>query len=171
MLHKKQKALTQTHKKASPPQRPKPHHLMKCEKGTWRSHVPFSHFGGCGGTSSPHKKKQTYRLKYVFIARAATWLPLIHHFSVLTTSALTAIRPFESSPQPINQLNVYSGRLLESVPVLPPTRTPGRHPLRPENMLRAVPSRVVFSPSLARVSADAGDIDTSHGRGFAVYTV
>ena len=51
------KNLTKTHKKAPPLQRPKPHHLMKCEKGAWRSHVPFSHFGGRGGTSSPHTKK------------------------------------------------------------------------------------------------------------------
>ena len=47
-----------------------PHKLMKCEKGTWLLHVPFSHFGGGGGlvppqttglvppqkTWSPHKK-------------------------------------------------------------------------------------------------------------------
>ena len=52
----KTKNLIKTHKKAPPLQRPKPHHLMKCEKGAWRSHVPFSHFGGRGGTSSPHKK-------------------------------------------------------------------------------------------------------------------
>ena len=70
MLHKKQKAspkttktpdqtqkaLTKNHKKAPPPQRPKPHHLMKCEQGTWRSHVPCSHFGGRGGTGPPTKK-------------------------------------------------------------------------------------------------------------------
>ena len=55
----KTKNLTKTHKKAPPLQRPKPHHLMKCEKGAWRSHVPFSHFGGRGGTSSPHKKNST----------------------------------------------------------------------------------------------------------------
>ena len=36
---------------------PKPHKLMKCEKGTWHSYVPFSHFGaGRRGTSPPHKK-------------------------------------------------------------------------------------------------------------------
>ena len=66
MLHKKQKALTQTHKKASPPQRPKPHHLMKCEKGTWRSHVPFSHFGGCGGGFVPPQKKTNLSTKIRF---------------------------------------------------------------------------------------------------------
>ena len=61
MLHK-HTSPHQTHKKAPPLQRPKPHHLMKCEKGTWRSHVPFSHFGGRGGTSSPHKKTTRGRL-------------------------------------------------------------------------------------------------------------
>ena len=63
MLHKKQKALTKNHKKAPPPQRPKPHHLMKCEQGTWLRHVPCSHFGGRGGTGPPtglvpHKKNK-----------------------------------------------------------------------------------------------------------------
>ena len=53
------KSPTKTHKEAPPPQRPKPHHLMKCAKGTWRSHVPFAHFGGRGGTSSPHTKKMS----------------------------------------------------------------------------------------------------------------
>lgn len=58
MLHKKQKGLTQTHRKVPLPPRPKPHHLMKCEKGAWRSHVPFSHFGGRGGTGPPTKKNE-----------------------------------------------------------------------------------------------------------------
>ena len=56
MLHKKQKAITQTHKKAPLPQHPKPHHLMKCERAARHRRVALSHFGGCGGTSSPHKK-------------------------------------------------------------------------------------------------------------------
>ena len=30
---------------------------MKSEKGTWRSHVPFSLFGGRGGTGPPQKEK------------------------------------------------------------------------------------------------------------------
>ena len=55
----------QTSKKPSQSRRPKPHHLMKCEKGAWRSHVPFSHFGGGGGDWSPHKKKlgRRYRIE------------------------------------------------------------------------------------------------------------
>ena len=52
----KTKSPHQNHKKAPPPQRPTPHHLMKCEQGTWRSHVPCSHFGGRGGTGPPTKK-------------------------------------------------------------------------------------------------------------------
>ena len=85
MLHKKQKALTKPrphprplshgergacfikNKKPSPKptkspgkhETPKPHHLMKCEKGTWLRHVPFSHFGGRGGTGPPTKKTKT----------------------------------------------------------------------------------------------------------------
>ena len=56
MLHKKQKALTQTHKKASLSQRPKPHHLMNCERAVRHRRTALSQFGGRGGTSSPHKK-------------------------------------------------------------------------------------------------------------------
>ena len=52
----KTKNLTKTHKKAPPLQRPKPHHLMKCERAARHRRVALSHFGGCGGTSSPHKK-------------------------------------------------------------------------------------------------------------------
>ena len=61
----KTKSPHQNHKKAPPPQRPKPHHPMKCEKGAWRSHVPFSHFGGGWGDWSPHKKKlgRRYRIE------------------------------------------------------------------------------------------------------------
>ena len=58
MLSKTRNALTKNHKKAPPPQRPKPHHLMKCEQGTWRSHVPCSHFGGRGGTGPPTQKRK-----------------------------------------------------------------------------------------------------------------
>ena len=72
-IHKTRNALTRTHKKlrqntkkptpeltkkAPPLQRSKPHKLMKCEKGAWRSHVPFSHFGGAWGDWSPHKKNK-----------------------------------------------------------------------------------------------------------------
>ena len=79
MLHKKQKALTKNHKKAPPLQRPKPHHLMKCEKGAWRSYVPFSHFGGRGGTSSPHKKK--LRFNAIVGVFGMTRQGVAHHFS------------------------------------------------------------------------------------------
>ena len=37
---------------------------MKCEKGTWRRHVPFSHFGG-GGTGSPTKKSIFFSLTHL----------------------------------------------------------------------------------------------------------
>ena len=58
MLSKTRKALTKNHKKAPPPQRPKPHHLMKCEQGTWLRHVPCSHFGGRGGPGPPTQKRK-----------------------------------------------------------------------------------------------------------------
>ena len=29
---------------------------MKCERAAQHRRVALSHFGGCGGTSSPHKK-------------------------------------------------------------------------------------------------------------------
>ena len=51
-------AHTKTYQKASPSQGSKPHHLMKCERGARQSRVPLSHFGGRGGTSSPHKKNR-----------------------------------------------------------------------------------------------------------------
>ena len=38
-------------------QRPKARRLVECGKGTWRSHVPFPHFGGRGGTGPPTQKK------------------------------------------------------------------------------------------------------------------
>ena len=56
MLHKKQNAHTQAHKKASLLQRPKPHHLMNCERAVRHRRAALSQFGGRGGTSSPHKK-------------------------------------------------------------------------------------------------------------------
>ena len=51
-------AHTKTYQKASPSQGSKPHHHMKCERGARQSRVPLSHFGGRGGTSSPHKKNR-----------------------------------------------------------------------------------------------------------------
>ena len=61
MFHKKQKALTQTHKKAPPPQRPKPHHLMKCAhkgafRGAWGDWSPHKKKPGVGGLVPPQKK-------------------------------------------------------------------------------------------------------------------
>ena len=56
MLHKKQKALTQTHRMVPLPPRPKPHHLMKCERAARHCRVALSHFGGGGGTGPPTKK-------------------------------------------------------------------------------------------------------------------
>ena len=57
MLHKNQKALTQTHKKASLLQRPKPHHLMNCERAVRQRRAALSQFGGRGGTLSPPTQK------------------------------------------------------------------------------------------------------------------
>ena len=57
MLHKKQKALTKTHKKASLSQRPKPHHLMNCDRAVRHRRATLSQFGGVWGDWSPHKKK------------------------------------------------------------------------------------------------------------------
>ena len=51
-------ANTKTYQKASPSQGSKPHHHMKCERGARQSRVLLSHFGGRGGTSSPHKKNR-----------------------------------------------------------------------------------------------------------------
>ncbi len=34
----------------------------KCEKGAWRSHVPFPHFGGAWGDWSPHTKNKNLSL-------------------------------------------------------------------------------------------------------------
>ena len=48
---------------------------MKCEKGTWRSHVPFSHFGGRGGTGPPTQKK-------LFAAGSVFEAPAFAHVSV-----------------------------------------------------------------------------------------
>ena len=66
--HKK-KPTPELTKKAPPLQRSKPHKLMKCEKGTWRSHVPFSHFGGRGGTGPPTKKTNLSDVPF-FVGRA-----------------------------------------------------------------------------------------------------
>ena len=54
--HASQKTFTKAHKKAPLPQRPKPHHLMNCERAVRHRRTALSQFGGCGGTSSPHKK-------------------------------------------------------------------------------------------------------------------
>ena len=48
---------TQTHKKVSLSQRPKPHHLMKCERAARHRRVALSHFGGAWGDWSPHTKR------------------------------------------------------------------------------------------------------------------
>ena len=51
----------QTHKKASPLQRPKPHHLMNCERAVRQRRAALSQFGGRGGTLSPPTHKKTIR--------------------------------------------------------------------------------------------------------------
>ena len=56
MLH--QKNSTKAYKKASLSPRPKPHHLMKCERAVRHRRMALSHFGGRGGTSSPHTQKK-----------------------------------------------------------------------------------------------------------------
>ena len=53
MLHKKQKALTKTHNTPSQTQRPKPHHLMNCERAV----RPFRNSVGVGDFVPPHTKK------------------------------------------------------------------------------------------------------------------
>ena len=55
-------APTKTHQKVSPSQGSKPHHHMKCERGTRQSRVPLSHFGGRGGTRPPTQKKRNTQL-------------------------------------------------------------------------------------------------------------
>ncbi len=51
-------------------------------------------------------KLYPYSRKYSPMRRAATWLPLIHHFSLFTTTAPTEILSFPRTPQPTYQLKV-----------------------------------------------------------------
>ena len=62
MIHQTQNSPPQPHKKSPPTQRPKAHHLMKCERAARHRRVALSHFGGGGGTLSPHKKN--YPMKW-----------------------------------------------------------------------------------------------------------
>ena len=55
----KTKKLTKPHKKAPPLQRPKPHHLMNCERAVRHRRAALSQFGGRGGTGPPPKKLKT----------------------------------------------------------------------------------------------------------------
>ena len=54
----KNKKLTQTHKKASLPPRPKPHHFMNCERAVRHCRAALSQFGGVGGLVPPQKNKK-----------------------------------------------------------------------------------------------------------------
>ena len=100
MLHKKQKALTQTHKKASLSQRPKPHHLMKCERAARHRRVALSHFGGRGGTSSPHTKK-TYpmvcAMRWLISVRTSCALPCAWAVSLMRWAWTWTVRARTSS--------------------------------------------------------------------------
>ena len=100
MLHKKQKGLTQTHKKASLSQRPKPHHLMKCERAARHRRVALSHFGGCGGTGPPTQKEpypMVCAMRWLISVRTSCALPCAWAVSLMRWAWTWTVRARTSS--------------------------------------------------------------------------
>ena len=75
--------------KASLSRRPKPHHLMNCERAVRRCRAALSQFGGCGGTGPPTKSlhpldvKTLMRVFEHLIEHGATVIVIEHDLDVI----------------------------------------------------------------------------------------